>query len=257
MTDREFTDDELLRYSRQIMLPQFDVAGQQRLASARVLIVGLGGLGCPVALYLAGAGVGELVLADFDRVDLTNLHRQIAHGVADLGKAKVESAREAIAALNPLVKVRTLTQPLQDDLMDAQVALVDAVVDCTDNFATRFALNKACVKAGKPLISGAAIRMEGQVSVFDTRSSENPCYQCLYAHVDEEQLTCSEVGVMAPLVGIVGSVQALETIKVLSGLGQPLSGRLLLLDAMTMSWREFRVKRDPQCPVCGERPAHN
>lgn len=256
MTDREFSDDELLRYSRQIMLPQFDVAGQQRLASARVLIVGLGGLGSPVALYLAGAGVGELVLADFDQVELTNLHRQIAHGMADLGKLKVESARESIAAINPLVQVRTISQPLQDELLTEQVALVDAVVDCTDNFATRFALNKACVAAGKPLISGAAIRLEGQISVFDTRQPQNPCYQCLYAHTDEEQLTCSEAGVMGPLVGIVGSVQALETIKVLSGLGQPLAGRLLLLDGMSLSWREFKIKRDPRCAVCGERPVH-
>src|SRR5690606_27100186 len=248
MTDREVSDDELLRYSRQIMLPQFDVAGQQRLASARVLIVGLGGLGSPVALYLAGAGVGELVLADFDQVELTNLHRQIAHGMADLGKLKVESARESIAAINPLVQVRTMRQPRRHE--------VDAVVDCTDNFATRFALNKACVAAGKPLISGAAIRLEGQISVFDTRQPQNPCYQCLYAHADEEQLTCSEAGVMGPLVGIVGSVQALETIKVLSGLGQPLAGRLLLLDGMSLSWREFKVKRDPRCAVCGERPVH-
>lgn len=256
MANREFTDDELLRYSRQIMLPQFDVAGQQRLAAARVLIVGLGGLGSPVALYLAGAGVGELVLADFDQVELTNLHRQIAHTMADLGKLKVESARESIGAINPLVQVRTISEPLQDELLVEQVGLVDVVVDCTDNFATRFALNSACVAAGKPLISGAAIRMEGQISVFDTRQPQNPCYQCLYAHVDEEQLTCSEAGVMAPLVGIVGSVQAMETIKVLTGLGEPLAGRLLLLDGMSLSWREFRVKRDPQCSVCGERTAH-
>lgn len=253
--EADFSDEELLRYSRQIMLPQFDIAGQLRLKAARVLVVGLGGLGSPAAMYLAAAGVGELVLADFDRVELSNLQRQIAHGLGDIGRYKAESARETLNALNPQVKVRTVLQPLQDELLEQQVSGVDAVLDCTDNFAIRFALNAACVKYGKPLVSAAAIRMEGQISLFDTRRPESPCYHCLYDELDEEQLTCSQAGVLGPLVGVMGAMQALETVKLLAGLGRNLVGRLLVLDAMNLSWREFRIPRDPQCPHCGQRPA--
>jgi len=253
MSERELSDEELLRYNRQIMLPKFDIAGQQRLQDSRVLIVGLGGLGSPVALYLAAAGVGTLVLADHDRIELSNLQRQIAHGTSDIGRTKVDSAADRMRALNPGVQIQTLAVELQGEQLDELVAQVDAVVDCTDNFAIRFALNAACVRHRKPMISGAAIRLEGQISLFDVRLDESPCYHCLYAEVDEAQLTCSEAGVMAPLVGIVGSVQAMETIKILTGLGHTLVGRLLMLDAMTMSWREFRIKRDPYCKVCAQR----
>lgn len=246
-------DEQLLRYSRQIMLPSLDVAGQQRLLDARVLIVGMGGLGGPVALYLAAAGVGCLVLADHDRVELSNLQRQVIHGQADIGRSKVESARDRLYQLNPDVKVEMVDVSLDDASLDALLASsprTDLVVDGCDNFATRFAVNRACVRHGVPLVSGAAIRMEGQVAVFDTRQSASPCYQCLYGGGDDRDASCARNGVMAPLVGIIGSVQAMEAVKLLSGVGETLTGRLLLLDAMTMQWRELRLRRDPQCVVC-------
>ncbi len=246
----EFSDDALLRYSRQIMLPKFDIAGQQRLAQGRVLIIGMGGLGCPVALYLAAAGVGRLLLADFDRVELTNLQRQIAHFQADLGRYKVDSAADKVRQLNPDVLVDIVQTPLDGDALNASVNSVDLVIDATDNFATRFAVNRACVMHRKPLVSGAAIRMEGQLSVFMGYQADQPCYQCLYGDMDEEGLTCSQAGVMAPLVGIIGSMQAMEAIKVLSGLGTPLVGRVQILDAMTMEWRTMRLRKDPKCAVC-------
>ncbi|WP_447746077.1 molybdopterin-synthase adenylyltransferase MoeB [Pseudomonas nicosulfuronedens] len=245
------TDNELLRYSRQILLPQIDVDGQLRLKDSRVLIVGLGGLGAPVALYLAAAGVGELHLADFDTVDLTNLQRQIIHGTDSVGVGKVDSAITRLTALNPDVKLVAHRQALDADSLDAAVAAVDLVLDCCDNFGTREAVNAACVAAKKPLVSGAAIRLEGQLSVFDPRREESPCYHCLYGHGSEAELTCSEAGVVGPLVGLVGSLQALEALKLLAGFGEPLVGRLLLIDALGTRFRELRVKRDPQCAVCG------
>ncbi|TLP70734.1 molybdopterin-synthase adenylyltransferase MoeB [Pseudomonas nitroreducens] len=245
------TDNELLRYSRQILLPQIDVDGQLRLKDSRVLIVGLGGLGAPVALYLAAAGVGELHLADFDTVDLTNLQRQIIHGTDSVGVGKVDSAIARLTALNPDVKLVAHRQALDADSLDAAVAGVDLVLDCCDNFGTREAVNAACVAAKKPLVSGAAIRLEGQLSVFDPRREESPCYHCLYGHGSEAELTCSEAGVVGPLVGLVGSLQALEALKLLASFGEPLVGRLLLIDALGTRFRELRVKRDPQCAVCG------
>ena len=247
------SDDELLRYSRQILLKQIDIDGQLKLKQSRVLIVGLGGLGSPVALYLAAAGVGELHLADFDTVDATNLHRQILHDTTSVGRTKVDSAIERLEALNPLVKVVPLRTALDADSLGPAVAAVDLVLDCTDNFAIREAVNGACVAAGKPLVSGAAIRLEGQLSVFDPRVASSPCYHCLYGHGSEAELTCSEAGVAGPLVGLVGSLQALEALKLLAGFGEPLVGRLLLIDALTSRFRELKVKRDPACVVCGTR----
>ncbi|MDH4583304.1 molybdopterin-synthase adenylyltransferase MoeB [Pseudomonas sp. BN415] len=249
------SDQELLRYSRQILLPQIDVDGQLRLKQSSVLIVGLGGLGSPVALYLAAAGVGELHLADFDTVDLTNLQRQIVHDSNSVGQSKVDSAMARLAALNPDVHLVPHSRALDEDSLAAAVAAVDLVLDCTDNFGTREAVNAACVAAGKPLVSGAAIRLEGQLSVFDPRRDDSPCYHCLYGHGSEAELTCSEAGVVGPLVGLVGSLQALEALKLLAGFGEPMVGRLLLVDALGSRFRELRVKRDPACEVCGVRRA--
>ena len=245
------SDDELLRYSRQILVQQIDVEGQLRLKQSRALIIGLGGLGSPVALYLAAAGVGELHLADFDTVDLTNLQRQIAHDTQSIGQSKVDSAMARLAAINPQIHLRAHRSALDADSLSAAVAAVDLVLDCSDNFATREAVNAACVAAGKPLVSGAAIRLEGQLSVFDPRRADSPCYHCLYGHGSEAELTCSEAGVVGPLVGLVGSLQALEALKLLAGFGEPLVGRLLLVDALGSRFRELRVKRDPACSVCG------
>ncbi|MFI8743111.1 molybdopterin-synthase adenylyltransferase MoeB [Stutzerimonas sp. R75] len=245
------SDDELLRYSRQILLRQVDIEGQLKLKQSRVLIVGLGGLGSPVALYLAAAGVGELHLADFDQLDLTNLQRQIAHDTPSVGLHKVDSAMARLFALNPLVKLVPHRAAMDADTLGAAVAGVDLVLDCTDNFAVREAVNAACVAAVKPLVSGAAIRLEGQLSVFDPRVESSPCYHCLYGHGTEAELTCSEAGVLGPVVGLVGSLQALEAIKLLVGFGEPLIGRLLLVDALSSRFRELKVKRDPACAVCG------
>jgi molybdopterin/thiamine biosynthesis adenylyltransferase len=245
------SDQELLRYSRQILLSQVDIDGQLRLKGSRALIVGLGGLGSPVALYLAAAGVGELHLADFDSVDLTNLQRQVLHDTPSVGLSKVDSALKRLQAINPEIRLVAHRSALDEDSLAAAVQAVDLVLDCTDNFATREAVNAACVAQGKPLVSGAAIRLEGQLSVFDPRRPESPCYHCLYGHGSEAELTCSEAGVIGPLVGLVGSLQALEALKVLAGFGQPLVGRLLLIDALGSRFRELRVKRDPGCSVCG------
>ncbi|MEQ8407290.1 MAG: molybdopterin-synthase adenylyltransferase MoeB [Gammaproteobacteria bacterium] len=244
-------DEELLRYSRQIMLPEMDVAGQQKLVGATVLIIGMGGLGCPAAMYLAAAGVGHLIIADDDVVELTNLQRQIAHSQANLGEPKVESARATLEGLNPQVRITALNKRLLGAELDEAVSQVDLVVDACDNFTTRFAINRSCVKFSKPLVSGAAIRMEGQVAVFDSRQKDSPCYECLYQAGDDADASCASNGVMAPLVGIIGAVQAMEAIKLLAGVGQPLVGRLLLLDATTMQWREMHLPRDKQCKACG------
>jgi molybdopterin-synthase adenylyltransferase len=245
------SDEELLRYSRQILLKQVDIDGQLKLKQSRVLIVGLGGLGSPVALYLAAAGVGELHVADFDRLDLTNLQRQIAHDTPSVGMHKVDSVIARLSTLNPSVKLVPHRAAMDADTLDAAVAAVDLVLDCTDNFAVREAVNAACVAATKPLVSGAAIRLEGQLSVFDPRVETSPCYHCLYGHGSEAELTCSEAGVLGPVVGMIGSLQALEAIKLLVGFGEPLVGRLLLVDALSSRFRELKVKRDPACAVCG------
>ncbi len=245
-------DEQLLRYSRQIMLPQVDAAGQARLLASRVLIVGAGGLGSPAALYLAAAGVGQLVIVDHDTVELSNLQRQILHTLEDIGRHKVDSARDHLAALNPDVDVITIAHRLDARQLDEQLALADLVVDGTDNFATRFAINAACVRHRTPLVSGAAIRMEGQLTVFKPGQPDSPCYRCLYSEGEELEQTCAETGVLAPVVGVIGSLQALEAIKVLLGLGDDLCGRLLLFDAMSLDWRSIKLKRDPGCPVCGE-----
>ncbi|MGH1449842.1 MAG: molybdopterin-synthase adenylyltransferase MoeB [Pseudomonadaceae bacterium] len=244
-------DQQLLRYSRQILLAQVDIDGQQRLLDSRVLIVGLGGLGAPVALYLAAAGVGTLVLADHDQVELTNLQRQIIHQTADVGRAKVQSAADSLERINPGVRTVQLEQALAGTALVEAIAGVDLVVDCCDNFATRQAVNAACVAQRRPLVSGAAIRLEGQLSVFDPRREDSPCYQCLYGSGEETALSCSEAGVLGPLVGVIGSLQALEAIKLLAGFGEPLVGRLLLVDALGSRFREMRVRRDPACPCCG------
>ena len=251
MSDMMLADEELLRYSRQILLKQMDVDGQLRLKQAKALVVGLGGLGSPVALYLAAAGVGELHLADFDTVDLTNLQRQIIHDSASIGMSKVDSALARLHAINPAVVLRAHHEALDADSLAAAVANVDVVLDCSDNFTTREAVNVACVAQGKPLVSGAAIRLEGQLSVFDPRQKDSPCYHCLYGHGSEAELTCSEAGVIGPLVGVVGSLQALEALKLLASFGEPLVGRLLLVDALTTRFRELKVRRDPSCEVCG------
>lgn len=244
-------DRRLLRYARQILLPEIDITGQQRLVDASVAVFGLGGLGSPVALYLAAAGVGRLVLIDFDQVELSNLQRQIVHATADLGRLKVESARDHLLALNPEISVETVDTVLEGDALDAVIGSVDLVLDCTDNFPTRFGINAACHRLGKPLVSGAAIRFEGQISVYFPGQGESPCYRCLYDDSPANAETCAQTGVVAPLLGIVGSVQALEALKVLANIGEPLRGRLLMLDGLRMEWHSMRFKRDPQCPVCG------
>jgi adenylyltransferase/sulfurtransferase len=244
-------DEQLLRYSRQIMLPDVDLDGQDKLLAARVLIIGLGGLGSPVAMYLAAAGVGHLTLVDFDAVDLTNLQRQIVHTTARIGMNKAASAAQSLRELNPGVKIETIEKLLATDELVAQVKLATVVVDCTDNFQTRFAINAACVAAKVPLVSGAAIRLEGQVAVFDARAETSPCYRCLYEE-DSDDLTCAANGVLAPLVGIIGSMQALETIKLICGFGSSLAGRLLLLDARHSQWRELKLPKDHNCPVCSQ-----
>lgn len=247
-------DEQLLRYSRQIMLPDVDLDGQEKLLAARVLIIGLGGLGSPVAMYLAAAGVGHLTLVDFDAVDLSNLQRQIAHTSARIGVNKAASAAQSVRELNPEVALECIEQLLDEQALLDQIKQADVVVDCTDNFQTRFAINAACVAAKVPLVSGAAIRLEGQVAVFDSRDGNSPCYRCLYEE-DSDDLTCAANGVLAPVVGIIGSVQALETIKLICGFGSNLAGRLLLLDARHSQWRELKLPKDKNCPVCASKSA--
>ncbi len=245
-------DQDLLRYSRQIMLEAIDIPGQERLLAGHALVVGAGGLGSPVALYLAAAGVGRLTLADADAVELSNLQRQVAHGQADLGRNKAESARDAALALNPDCRIAALTTHLGGEALDAAVASADVVLDCTDRFSSRYAINAACREACVPLVSGAAIRFSGQLAVFDPRDPDCPCYACLYPPDGrgDEALSCAESGVVAPLVGLIGSFQALEAIKLLSGAGTPHAG-LSTFDGLTGEWRRFRVPRDPACPTCG------
>ncbi len=246
-------DDQLLRYSRQIMLPEFDIAGQDALLDAHALIVGLGGLGSPAALYLAAAGVGSLTLVDHDTVEVSNLQRQIIHDQHSLGRNKVASAADRIHAINPDTDVRTVAAKLEDSALAELVADVDVVLDGTDNFAIRYAINRACFAARTPLVSGAAIRMEGQVAVFDPRRDDSPCYQCLYSDAADAALNCAENGVAAPLVGIVGSIQAMEAMKVIATVGETLVGYVLYLDAKRMELRKLKLPKDPNCPVCGSR----
>lgn len=252
MAKTEFTDTELLRYSRHILLPQLDIDGQLAIANASVLVVGVGGLGSAAAQYLAASGVGRLVLADHDRVELSNLQRQVIHNEQSLGLPKVESATRAIRLLNPEVKVETISALLQGPELSAAVAAVDVVLDCCDNFDTRKAVNQACFSHGKPLVSGAAIRLEGQLSVFDFRRADSPCYQCLYDVTGGEAMTCAQSGVLSPLVGVIGASQALEALKLIAAFGETLVGRLQLYDAAYGSWRELKLRRDPACSVCGE-----
>lgn len=246
----DFSDQELLRYSRQIMLPKFDIQGQIALKQSRALVIGVGGLGSPVAMYLAAAGVGRIVLVDHDEVDLSNLQRQVVHDQTQLGVPKVESAKQRLAAINSDIEIDAVARKLDEDELSQQVASADVVLDCTDNFSSRYLLNRLCFEHRKPLVSGAAIRMEGQVSVFDLRDDTSPCYQCLYGESEDENLNCSESGVIAPLVGVIGTMQALEAIKVLSKVGETLAGRLLVFDAMYAEWRTLRLKKDPACACC-------
>lgn len=241
-------DEELLRYSRHILLPDIDVAGQQAFAQAKVLVIGLGGLGSPVAMYLAAAGVGHLCLVDFDVVDVSNLQRQVVHDQDRLGQNKATSAKAALHKLNPLIQIDTIEQKVES--WDALVGAADIVVDCTDNFTTRFAINAACYQYKKPLVSAAAIRLEGQLSVFDHRDPQSPCYQCLYSPDNSDELRCAEAGVMAPVVGVMGSLQALEVLKLIAGIGTSLVGRLVLFDAKHHQWREMGLPKDPGCTLC-------
>jgi len=247
-------DDKLLRYSRHILLPQVGAEGQMRLAGAHVLVVGAGGLGCPVALYLGAAGVGRLTLADGDLVDLTNLQRQIGHATLAIGTGKAASLAASVRAINPGIEIGIVESALSGDALNAAVEAADLVVDASDNFATRHAVNRACVAAGKPLVSGAAIGFSGQLSVFDTRRESAPCYHCLFPEGGEdEELRCAENGVFGPLVGVIGTMQAHEAAKLLMGVGEPLIGRLLLWDGLASEPRVVKVPRDPGCPVCGGR----
>ena len=248
----ELNDDLLLRYSRHILLPDVGVAGQTRISDASVLIVGAGGLGCPVALYLGAAGVGELWLADGDTVDLTNLQRQIGHATAAIGENKADSLARSVLAINPEINVRSICETLSASALHDAVAAVDLVVDASDNFATRHAVNRACVLLGKPLVSGAAIGFSGQLAVFDSRRADSPCYHCLFPdHADEPELRCAEAGVFAPLVGIIGAMQAMEALKYLARVGELLVGRMLLWDGLQADARVMKVPRDAACPVCG------
>lgn len=247
-------DDQLLRYSRHILLPEIGIEGQARIASARALIVGAGGLGSPAAYYLASAGVGTITLTDADTVDLTNLQRQILHTTNAIGTPKVESGRATLARINPEVRVIALQIRLEGATLEREVEAADIVLDCCDNFATRQAVNRACVKFKRPLVSGAGIRFDGQVSVFDVRQPDSPCYACLFPEDQvPEETRCAVMGVFAPLTGIIGTMQAAEALKVVANIGKPLSGRLMMLDALAMEWQTIRVPRDPGCPVCGSR----
>jgi adenylyltransferase/sulfurtransferase len=246
------TDEQLLRYSRHVLLDALGIEGQQRILSSHALVVGAGGLGSPAALYLASAGIGKLTLADGDTVDFTNLQRQVLHTVDRVGMQKAESGKVALAAINPEVQVAPLNERLSGEQLNALVASADIVLDCSDNFSTRHAINRACVRYRKPLVSGAAIRFDGQVSVYDLRSGESPCYHCLFPEGDDaEEVRCAVMGVFAPLTGIVGTMQAAEALKLVAGIGETLTGRLLLIDALTMQWRTVNFRKDSQCGACG------
>ncbi|MFT6635209.1 HesA/MoeB/ThiF family protein [Alcanivorax sp.] len=246
-----FNDEQLNRYSRQLMVDELDLDGQEALAAARVLIVGCGGLANPAALYLAGAGVGQLVLADDDRVELSNLHRQVAFRGDQVHQSKAEALRDQLQLLNADVDVRSAVVRVDDTWLDDAVAEATLVLDCTDNFVTRQAINRACVAHAKPLVSGAAIRMDGQLAVFDLRAADSPCYACVYGDGTDGDLACSEAGILGPVVGVVGTLQALAAIRTLSGAS--VASVLHLFDGRTLGWRQVAIPRDPQCPVCAAR----
>jgi len=247
-------DEQLLRYSRHILLPELGIEAQQRFAEAAVLVVGTGGLGGPAAQFLAASGIGSLTLCDQDTVDLTNLQRQVLFSSSDIGRLKVDAAKSRLNAINPDVRIEAVALRLGPDELRERVAVADVVLDCSDNFATRHAVNRACVMAGRPLVSGAAIRFDGQVAVFDTREAKGPCYHCLFPEDrDIEETRCATMGVFAPLVGIIGAMQAAEALKLIAGVGEAAVGRLLLFDAYTLQWREITIPRDPACAVCGQR----
>lgn len=244
-------DDQLLRYSRHILLNEWGVDGQERVSQSHALVVGAGGLGSPAALYLASAGVGQITLIDHDVVDVTNLQRQIAHTQDRVGQLKVESLKKAIEQINPEVQVQCIAQRADSVLLNQHVALADVVLDCTDNFETRHAINLACVQHNKPLVSGSALRMDGQVAVYDIRQSQAPCYACVFPPTQQfEETRCATMGVLAPLVGIIGSLQATEALKILSGMGASLTGQLILFNAQFMEWQTLQTHRHVQCPVC-------
>ncbi|NDZ16209.1 molybdopterin biosynthesis protein MoeB [Variovorax sp. WS11] len=249
-------DQDLLRYSRHILLEEFGIDGQARVSAGHALVIGAGGLGSPVALYLAAAGVGHITLVDDDEVDLTNLQRQIAHSTARVGQAKVESAAVAMQDINPEIRIETHVQRADEALLDRLVAKADVVIDCSDNFATRHAVNRACVAHAKPLVAGAAIRFDGQLSVYDTRDAASPCYACLFPpDADFEETRCAVLGVFAPVVGTIGTLEASEALKLLAGIGPSLAGSLLMFDGRRTAFDTLRVARDPGCSVCGHRPA--
>ena len=248
------TDDQLLRYSRHILLEELGIEGQERLMASHALVIGAGGLGSPVALYLGTAGVGRITIVDNDSVDLTNLQRQIAHNLSRVGEPKALSAQQAVAEINPEVLVVPVVERADAQMLDELARNADVVIDCCDNFTTRQAVNAACVRHGKPLVSGAAIRFDGQISVYDTRDAASPCYACVFPpSSDFEETRCATMGVFAPLVGIIGAMQAAEALKLLSGVGTSLAGRLQMLDGRSMEWNEVKVPRDPACPVCAQR----
>jgi len=244
-------DHELLRYSKQIMLPQIDIEGQQKINDSTILIIGMGGLGSPTALYLAAAGVGHIVIADFDQVELSNLQRQIIHSTSDIGADKVNSAKAKLLELNPNITVTVANEIMHSDNLASLIKDVDIVLDGTDNFESRFEINKACVECHKPLISAAVIRFEGQISVFKGYEVDQPCYQCLYSEQGNGRESCVENGVLAPVAGLVGTIQALQAIKVLLGLGEQLCGELLLIDGLDLSFRKVKIVKEPECPICG------
>jgi len=244
-------DQELLRYSKQIMLPQIDIEGQQKMNDSTILIIGMGGLGSPTALYLAAAGVGHIVIADFDQVELSNLQRQIIHNTSDIGDDKVNSAKAKLLELNPNIKVTVVNEIMHSDNLASLIKDVNIVLDGTDNFESRFEINKVCVESQKPLISAAVIRFEGQISVFKGYEVDQPCYQCLYSEDGGNRESCVENGVLAPVAGLVGTIQALQAIKVLLGLGEQLCGELLLIDGLDLSFRKVKIVKDSECAVCG------
>lgn len=245
-------EEQLLRYSRQIMLPEIDAEGQFRLADSKALIIGMGGLGSSASIYLTSGGVGRLTLVDFDTVELSNLQRQIVHSTLDIGRPKVDSAKQHLTDINPDCTINTINQQLEYEALLEQVQQHDIVLDCSDNFTTRFAINRACVAAKKPLVSAAAIRFEAQISVFDCRDNSSPCYRCLYDEASHTDQSCTANGVIAPLLGIVGSFQALEAMKLIMGIGETLIGKLMLLDALSMEWHIAKLSKDDQCPVCSQ-----
>ena len=243
-------DQELLRYSKQIMLPQIEIEGQQKIMDSTMLIIGMGGLGSPTALYLAASGVGHIIIADFDQVELSNLQRQIIHGTSDIGDDKVNSAKAKMLEINPNIKVTIANEIVHTDNLSSLIKDVDVVLDGTDNFESRFEINKACVEFQKPLVSAAVIRLEGQISVFKGYEKDQPCYQCLYSEEGNENESCVQNGVLAPVAGLVGTIQALQAIKVLLGLGDQLCGTLLLVDGLDLSFRKVKIGKDLKCPIC-------